>query len=314
MKKNFKLLITSLLLFFLQLSCEKDKNYVETASIQLDSGVIIEKAKEHFITSTSNLRTNDERMYSPKWEFSEVVAKQNGNNLVLTPLYGNKMVSYTNKPGYFRRLVTELDKKNTVKKTDIIELFGEIDFIKSNYKILLEDTNSKRLKEFKGGILITDYYSKTENGKKYDLEKIIGKLNLKIKSKNKNARAYSEDCWGMYLTTTYEDGSQTEELLYWWCNNSGNYEPNDEDQQGPDHGSSGGDADEDYDFGATCKAGENLSEICQDFISRCRKGSIRGEFPEQFLEVTISTVKNGSSAEHKKAWKLLNDGRFDKNK
>ncbi len=62
----------------------------------------------------------------------------------------------------------------------------------------------------------------------------------------------------------------------------------------------------------SCRAADNLDEICDNFISRCRKGSIKSEFPSQFLKVKIKVVKKGKSKAHKKAWKLLSDNRFKK--
>lgn len=62
-----------------------------------------------------------------------------------------------------------------------------------------------------------------------------------------------------------------------------------------------------------CDASACLEETCRSFIARCRKGSIHSEFPGQFYDVQIKIVKNGKTDEHKKAWKLLNDGRFKKN-
>lgn len=61
---------------------------------------------------------------------------------------------------------------------------------------------------------------------------------------------------------------------------------------------------------ANCQANANLSEIADNFISRCRQGSIRREFPAEHLSRTLSSIKGDSSASGKKAWKLLNDKRF----
>ncbi|HEX2087223.1 MAG TPA: hypothetical protein VHF89_16190 [Solirubrobacteraceae bacterium] len=63
---------------------------------------------------------------------------------------------------------------------------------------------------------------------------------------------------------------------------------------------------------ASCVANENLGERADPFISRCRKASIRREFPSELLQETLGAIKRGSSAAHKKAWKLLNDNRFKK--
>ncbi len=70
--------------------------------------------------------------------------------------------------------------------------------------------------------------------------------------------------------------------------------------------------DEDYAFTAGCKANDNLSMKADPFIELCRKASIRQEFPDELLQSTLQTIKNGSTAKHKKAWKLLNDKRFSK--
>ncbi|MGY2024709.1 MULTISPECIES: hypothetical protein [Nocardia] len=61
-----------------------------------------------------------------------------------------------------------------------------------------------------------------------------------------------------------------------------------------------------------CVANENLGEVADKYISRCRKGSIRSEFPSELLQTSLGDIKNGNSAAHKRAWKLLNDGRFKK--
>lgn len=62
----------------------------------------------------------------------------------------------------------------------------------------------------------------------------------------------------------------------------------------------------------SCDANSCLDETCRSFISRCRKGGIHSEFPGQFYDVKIRVVKEGKTDAHKKAWKLLNDGRFKK--
>ncbi|QIS09041.1 hypothetical protein [Nocardia arthritidis] len=65
-------------------------------------------------------------------------------------------------------------------------------------------------------------------------------------------------------------------------------------------------------YGGNCTAGDNLGDKADSFISRCRKGSIRREFPGQLLQATLGEIKKGTSADYKKAWKLLNDNRFKK--
>ena len=63
---------------------------------------------------------------------------------------------------------------------------------------------------------------------------------------------------------------------------------------------------------AGCVAKDNLRENAQSFIGRCRRGSINNEFPSEMYTKTVGAIKNGSTAAHRKAWKLLNDNRFKK--
>ncbi|MFG2149055.1 hypothetical protein ACGFRG_33370 [Streptomyces sp. NPDC048696] len=61
-----------------------------------------------------------------------------------------------------------------------------------------------------------------------------------------------------------------------------------------------------------CAANDNLGEIANNFISRCRKGSIRSVFPGQHYGDTLGEIKGCGEASCKTAWKLLNDNRFKK--
>jgi hypothetical protein len=54
-----------------------------------------------------------------------------------------------------------------------------------------------------------------------------------------------------------------------------------------------------------CEANANLGEVADSFISRCRKASIRREFPGEMLDRTLGEIKKGKTAAHKKAWKLF---------
>ncbi|MFG2141130.1 hypothetical protein [Streptomyces sp. NPDC048650] len=65
----------------------------------------------------------------------------------------------------------------------------------------------------------------------------------------------------------------------------------------------------------SCRAADNLGEIAAKFISRCKKGSIRREFPTDRLSRSLGQIYDGKlkgDRDDVKAWKLLNDRRFDK--
>ncbi|MEU9115099.1 hypothetical protein AB0D04_25755 [Streptomyces sp. NPDC048483] len=65
----------------------------------------------------------------------------------------------------------------------------------------------------------------------------------------------------------------------------------------------------------SCRAADNHGEIAAKFISRCKKGSIRREFPTDRLSRSLGEIYAGKlkgDQDDVKAWKLLNDRRFDK--
>ncbi|MFE2168504.1 hypothetical protein ACFXB3_26130 [Streptomyces sp. NPDC059447] len=61
-----------------------------------------------------------------------------------------------------------------------------------------------------------------------------------------------------------------------------------------------------------CVANESLGEIATNFISRCRRGSIRQVFPGQHYGDTLGYLKGCRASSCNTAWKLLNDNRFKK--
>ena len=68
-------------------------------------------------------------------------------------------------------------------------------------------------------------------------------------------------------------------------------------------------------YAATCNYDDNLDELAQQFIGRCCLGSINSEFPGQYYNVSLQTIKNEKNngvGAAIKAYKLLNDNRFRK--
>ncbi|WTW99724.1 hypothetical protein OG216_43085 [Streptomycetaceae bacterium NBC_01309] len=61
-----------------------------------------------------------------------------------------------------------------------------------------------------------------------------------------------------------------------------------------------------------CDARDNLGEIANNFISRCRKAGIRQRFPGQHYGDTLGYLKQCRTDSCNTAWKLLQDGRWKK--
>lgn len=63
---------------------------------------------------------------------------------------------------------------------------------------------------------------------------------------------------------------------------------------------------------ADCRAKNNLNEIANSYISRCRNATVRREFPGQYLNKTLRQIKSDHSVDGRTAWKLLTDARWNK--
>ena len=61
-----------------------------------------------------------------------------------------------------------------------------------------------------------------------------------------------------------------------------------------------------------CDEYDNLDEEAIDFIARCVKGKVHGEFPSEFYHWTLGEIDKCNTARCKKAWKLLTDKRWRK--
>ncbi|MFS1524430.1 RHS repeat-associated core domain-containing protein [Microbulbifer sp. 2304DJ12-6] len=57
---------------------------------------------------------------------------------------------------------------------------------------------------------------------------------------------------------------------------------------------------------------DKFGSKADDWIGKNCKGSINREFPENLRNKTLEEIRRGNSKEYKKAWKLLNDKRFQK--
>ncbi len=57
---------------------------------------------------------------------------------------------------------------------------------------------------------------------------------------------------------------------------------------------------------------DKFGSKADDWIGKQCKGRINQEFPESLRNKTLEEIRRGKSAEYKKAWKLLNDKRFQK--
>ena len=63
---------------------------------------------------------------------------------------------------------------------------------------------------------------------------------------------------------------------------------------------------------ADCVAKNNSNVVASQYISKCRKGSIKSVYPAELLGKKLGEIRKGKSATYKRAWKLLNDSRFKK--
>ncbi|WP_436771587.1 hypothetical protein [Yinghuangia sp. YIM S09857] len=61
-----------------------------------------------------------------------------------------------------------------------------------------------------------------------------------------------------------------------------------------------------------CDARDNLGEVANNFISRCRKAGIRQRFPGEHYGDKLGYLMKCRTESCNRAWKLLQDGRWKK--
>ena len=177
---------------------------------------LIKISQEEYARPTKNSRLNGNvyEKFTPKWEESEVIDLKNGGKIVMAPLKSSLNVTYSNELGFSRKLVVEFDKRMSIKSTEILEIVGTPDFVKNNKKLIIENRNENEIKDFEGGVVISDVNYTTHDGKAFNRGKKNGIAKIANKEKGARKMFYCVDWYWVsngnwtYLYTTCEAGSE----------------------------------------------------------------------------------------------------------
>ena len=182
-KKTLKSILLLILatFMFIPFACEQTID-------PLQDEELIKISKESYEKATKNSRLNGNvfERFIPKWDESEVIDLKNGGKIVIAPLQSSLDVTYSNEISFSRKLTVEFDKRMSMKSTEILEIVGTYDFVKNNKKLIIENRNENNIKDFEGGIVISDVNYTTHDGKAFNVGKKNG--NAKIANKEKGAR------------------------------------------------------------------------------------------------------------------------------
>lgn len=166
---------------FIPFACEQTIDPLQDAELIKISQESYEKA-----TKKSRLNGNVYGGFIPKWEESEVLDIRNGGKIVVVSLQSSSDVTYSKEISFSRKLIVEFDKRISIKSTEILEIVGTYDFVKNNRKLIIENRNENYLKDFEGGIVISDVNYTVHEGKAFSKGKKNG--TAKIANKEKGAR------------------------------------------------------------------------------------------------------------------------------
>ncbi|MDX1905363.1 MAG: hypothetical protein SFU27_14545, partial [Thermonemataceae bacterium] len=87
--------------------------------------------------------------FAPAWDSTQTFTAQNGNTVLLSPVFRNITISYQANIYYIRRLRTELNPQGIVLKSTIIELITKQAAIaEQKYAILTEPQNYPNTSEY----------------------------------------------------------------------------------------------------------------------------------------------------------------------
>jgi len=234
MKTKVTLFIGSMTIFacLFVYSCKKLDSKVSADTNELSTDLLEAASEWHAIeTHTTNplsINTNQaHNILLPIWKNAKVQKLYNGKNIVVVP-GPTPNIGENSTYGVTRKFVFTTKGKK-ILTGEIIEMYGDADYIKSHEEDLIENYYNNKTKDFTGAAIIYDVnYNRLisnsyKDGEWVNANATIKYINGQFGSNNKgNITTLSlGDCTNWYLVTHYSDGSTSESFLGRTCSTGG---------------------------------------------------------------------------------------------
>jgi hypothetical protein len=102
--------------------------------------------------------------FEPEWDKTEVELLPNNEKMLIVPVVRFLSVEYNQDMGFIRRLCIRVDANDDFLEANIVELVGNLTFVKSNYNTIFKNYKNASITGFTGVVIINEI--------DYDLQKV----------------------------------------------------------------------------------------------------------------------------------------------
>ena len=103
------------------------------------------------MTAQDSARFKD---FEPQWDKTEVELLPNNEKMLIVPVVRNLQIKYNPEIGFIRRLCIRVDENDDFLEANIVELVGNLTFVKNNYNNIFANYKSANITGFDGVILV----------------------------------------------------------------------------------------------------------------------------------------------------------------
>ena len=118
------------------------------------------------MTSADSARFKD---FEPQWDKTVVELLPNNEKMLIVPVVRFLNVEYNEGIGFIRRLCIRIDANDDFLEANIVELVGNLTFVKNNYNNIFANYKSANIAGFEGVVFVYGLDYATQTQKAYSL-------------------------------------------------------------------------------------------------------------------------------------------------
>ncbi len=103
------------------------------------------------MTAADSARFKD---FEPQWDKTEVELLPNNEKMLIVPVVRNLRVSYNQEIAFIRRLCIRVDANEDFLEANIVELVGNLTFVKENHNTIFKNYKENNIAGFSGAIAV----------------------------------------------------------------------------------------------------------------------------------------------------------------
>ncbi len=154
------------------------------------------------MTAADSARFKD---FEPQWDKTEVELLPNNGKMLIVPVVRFLSVEYNQNIGFIRRLCIRVDANEDFIEANIVELVGNLTFVKENYNAIFKNYKENNISGFSGVVIINEIDYTGISTKKYDNSVFTGYGSLTMQGGSTSGNGSPQWCsngiifeWGYF--------------------------------------------------------------------------------------------------------------------